>query len=377
MRSKREEKGNFSGRFQTISKASKSGNKLRRKVEEIEDVIDQFKSEKAKKIGLFITEIENLDNKVKIQEIEFDTQLSKQREQYIKELAELDKRNQEEEEILQARLNELIEHRQNYSQKRTDLTSARKIAELNDLKHYLSILKLQNHERLVEKNTDKKQNVAILETDEVKLKLKLESIATDVADVRESIQKNLMNAKLKLQEIETNYQHRAEETAQTVENTRNKYEELKSQCEESVMLAQQNANQVINQLEKENADAIEHERTLKDLKKKLKKKYAQQESDIKKEIELTKTTIEESKERIETQTDETVELMDKITEMQNKNLVLESQLATIKEDISKMKSEIKQMKNEKGRMETTIFSTNLTRITSKVPRKSKKIEFDI
>lgn len=348
-----------------IDTQNDSPDEIRDRIELIEQEIEKLKLTSVKRESMFKNEIIKYQAAVKKKKIEAETQLSRLRETFDNEIKELEESQSIEIEEMKQKIKDARSNTKNFSTHRRNLLLARKEAERTELKQQIDLIVQANKSLAVDNSvTIRQRNMKNVQR-EAAVNEQIELMKMKIADLKTSIQNNLLLNTKRIRETNFMYKERAEKNQAKLERMQQQYEHQKQNNEAAIADYMKGGQATIEKYKNELDNVKQRGKGLIELKEKLAVKHKRQIQDLKTEIDNATDAISQTEERVNEQKEDILKQEDKLNAIIQDNLTIDGQIEDVREDIASMKSENQALRKELNRLRNNHYQRRFNQISQR------------
>lgn len=330
-------------------------------IDEVEANIAKLKSDIKTKTALYESEIERINSEIEKKKIDVETQLSLLREQNTQELNALQELQEQELEELRQRLEDTRKQKDNFAEKHSEAIRVNKEAEIAALKNQLERRRIKSRDQGFAQTTLSQQDKMEQQQREAELQAQIEIIDAEINEVAASRNEELQRARVKMDETSAAFEARQREQQAKLERYKDEISKRQLQYEEQIRALESQKDMEKEALETELKETNERLQGLQQLYSKMEKGNSREIQLTQQDIDRLNVAVQEAKKREEEQLEEAKQQIARLQDAQSDNVAIEQELEAVRQRIAQIKSDNTEMRKERQRLDTTIYSTRITR----------------
>lgn len=339
--------------------------KLHDKIDSVEEIIANYKAEMKNKTSFYESEIANLQTQIKKKKIESETKLSALRENNEIELQEVDQTNELDVKSMQEQINNFQSSRNVHSNYHMQTLRTKKEAELADLRRQIEQLRIKNTENVYESTTKNQTAKMTNEARIAEITAQIEILDGEIKETNALRQEDLQSTSLKVQQTSQAFEQRAKEQQDRINAYRLDFQKRSAQHEELIALAEQQAEAEMQQMENDLTVATDRCAKMQQTLDRYTKRAQKEEQIIKEDIASLKEVIDRAKKLEEEQLLSTKDQITKLQAASSDTIAIDQEIEALRAEIEQTKADNADMRRERTRLDTTMYSTRLSRFHGK------------
>lgn len=333
-------------------------------IDNVEFTLTNLNSEMKQKSALFQTEMENIQNQIKLAKENGEKELEEQKKQQEIEIEEIKRQQAEEIQALEANLRKISSRKTNFNTSRGVVTRIQKERELADKTHELELLKIQQEDRVyLNATTVSKTQGANLQR-ETELNAQIEELDAEINDITATRKEEMLHFKMKLEDTNHLFEKRNQEAQEKIARYRADLARRQKECDDHILFIRNQADLERSQLENELETTKEKLEGLKQLFNKLQAQGDKEMQTIRQDIDQLQHAIAEAKKKEQDQIEETRVQISQLRGAQHDAIAIEQEVQYLRQEIEDMRRENQEMRKEKNRVETMSYSTRISKFRS-------------
>lgn len=318
-------------------------------------------SEMKQKSALYETEIENIQEQIKLAKTAFDKELAQQKKDQEQEIKEIQKQHAEEIQALEVTLRKVQSRKENFSTSRSQIERIKRESELADLRHKLEILQIQQEDKVYLESTTVSRNHGDNYQQEMELRAQIEMLDAEIADIDHARKQELEQFKMKLLEANQLFEKRNKASELKLQRYQAEVEKRQRECEEYINNLKNQAEFEEKQLQNEINTANEKLQGLAKLYANMQAKGDEEYSKVNQGIKELKEAIEKAKQRESEQIEETRQQIAKYRAAQHETIAIEQEVLSLKQEIEDLRRENQEMRKERNRIENVTYTNRISK----------------
>ena len=330
-------------------------------IDEVEANIAKLKTDIKTKTALYESEIERINSEIEKKKIDVETQLSLMREQNLDELNALRDQQDRELEELRQRLDDTRRQKDSFAEKHSEALRVNKEAEIAALRNQLERRRIKTRDQGFTQTTISQQDKMEQHQREAELQAQIEILDAEINEVAASRNEELQRARVKMDETSAAFEARQREQQTKLERYKDEIAKRQAQYEEQIHALEEQKELEKRELDSELKETNEMLQGLQQLYSKMEKRNSREVQLTQQDIERLKAAVQDAKKREEEQMEEAKQQISRLQDAQSDNVAIEQELAAVRQRIAQIKQDNVEMRKERQRLDTTIYSSRISR----------------